>query len=481
MTAGAFAQQQALSNHNYLRKSLISPAQISFDNKLDMFLASQVQRMAFDGRSVLNQAQFNGLLNSKSAYGINLLNQQEGIWRNTSLQFDYAQLYKISEANSLRLGLSAYYLGSRLDQPSIFASDDNDPLLDSDVLSGSSYGFNFGALYLMGRHRIGFSIPNIWSNTLSYLGGEVDYNLNRVFQASYATNLAINFNADLEPVVIARKNAAGPFQLDIGLLVHYKEKIKVGGFYRNSRTLGTIVSYELNDMYIFNYSYSNARNTIMQANHEFSVNMNIGNFRKKNGSNHDEIQKRLISKIYHLENGLQKSKYDLDTVKITLDSIKAARALANEKIEQLNQRISQLISEDVSLQNVAPEIKADINSHNIKAIEEFVASAEKEAENSIENEAENEVENSIENATERILKSGYAIVFESFISKERAELARDSWQKKTNLELRLIISENNQWHYVCSPKYTDLDEARYDIEKIKSELEVKGVWLFGIK
>jgi len=189
----------------------------------------------------------------------------------------------------------------------------------------------------------------------------------------------------------------------------------------------------------------------------------------------------LFSQIYHLENGLQKSKCDLDTVKITLDSIKAARALANEKIEQLNQRISQLISEDVSLQNVAPEIKADINSHNIKAIEEFVASVEKEAENTIENEAENEVENSIENATERILKSGYAIVFESFISKERAEIARDSWQKKTNLELRLIISENNQWHYVCSPKYTDLDEARYDIEKIKSELEVKGIWLFGIK
>ena len=123
MTAGVFAQQQALSNHNYLRKSLISPAQISFDNKLDMFLASQVQRMAFDGRSVLNQAQFNGLLNSKSAFGINLLNQQEGIWRNTNLQFDYAQLYKISETNSLRLGVSAYYLGSRLDQSSILCCE----------------------------------------------------------------------------------------------------------------------------------------------------------------------------------------------------------------------------------------------------------------------------------------------------------------------------------------------------------------------
>jgi len=177
----------------------------------------------------------------------------------------------------------------------------------------------------------------------------------------------------------------------------------------------------------------------------------------------------LISQIYHLENGLQKSKSDLDTVKITLDSIKAARALANEKIEELNQMISQLINEDVSLQNVESEIKADIDSHNIKAIEEVVASAEKED------------ESSIENATERILKSGYAIVFESFISKERAEIARDSWQKKTNLELRLIISENSQWHYVCSPRYTDLDEARYDIEKIKSELKVKGVWLFGIK
>jgi len=465
MTAGVYAQQQALSNHNYLRKSLISPAQISFDNKLDMFLASQVQRMAFDGRSVLNQAQFNGLLNSKSAYGIGLFNQQEGIWRNTSLQFDYAQLYKMSESNSLRLGVSAYYLGSRLDQSSVFASDDNDPLLDSDVLNGSSYGFNFGALYLMGKHRIGFSIPNIWSNTLTYLGGEVDYNLNRVFQASYATNLAVNFNTDIEPVIIARKNAVGPFQLDIGLLVHYKEKIKVGGFYRNSRTLGTILSYDLNELYTFNYSYSNARNTIMQANHEFSVNLNIGNFRKKNGSNHDEIQKRLISKIYHLENGLQKSKYDLDTVKITLDSIKAARALANEKIEELNQRISQMINNDVGLQNVAPEIKEDIKSHNIKAIEEVVASAEKQA----------------ENAAERILKSGYAIVFESFISKELAESAKDSWQKKTNLEISLIISDNKQWYYVCSPKYTDLDEARYDLEKIKSELEVKGIWLFGLK
>lgn len=473
MTAGVYAQQQALSNHNYLRKSLISPAQISFDNKLDMFLASQVQRMAFDGRSVLNQAQFNGLLNSKSAYGIGLFNQQEGIWRNTSLQFDYAQLYKMSESNSLRLGVSAYYLGSRLDQSSVFASDDNDPLLDSDVLNGSSYGFNFGALYLMGKHRIGFSIPNIWSNTLTYLGGEVDYNLNRVFQASYATNLAVNFNTDIEPVIIARKNAVGPFQLDIGLLVHYKENIKVGGFYRNSRTLGTILSYDLNELYTFNYSYSNARNTIMQANHEFSVNLNIGNFRKKNGSNHDEIQKRLISKIYHLENGLQKSKYDLDTVKITLDSIKAARALANEKIEELNQRISQMINNDVGLQNVAPEIKEDIKSHNIKAIEEVVANAEKQAENA--------AGNSVENAAERILKSGYAIVFESFISKERAELAKDSWQKKTNLELSLITSDNKQWYYVCSPKYTDLDEARYDLEKIKSELEVKGIWLFGLK
>ena len=120
-----------------------------------------------------------------------------------------------------------------------------------------------------------------------------------------------------------------------------------------------------------------------------------------------------------------------------------------------------------------PQIKEDIKSHNIKAIEEVVANAEKQAENA--------AGNSVENAAERILKSGYAIVFESFISKERAELAKDSWQKKTNLELSLITSDNKQWYYVCSPEYTDLDEARYDLEKIKSELEVKGIWLFGLK
>jgi type IX secretion system PorP/SprF family membrane protein len=280
----AQAQQVSLVDQYYINPSVYNPAAVGYNNLFQAYLIRNEKFRDFDGGQIFHAFTLDaGLKEGKYGVGINLTNNNVGIFNTTQADFAYAYRIKINEGQFLRLGLSVGISDFRLNLRRTNA-DMNDELLQESHYNNTEFTANIGAYYTTKNLTIGLAIPQLINQSnLTKYDGEDLYRQSRHYLLSASYEIPIRSIKDLSfvPNFMMRFVKNTPLQYDINALLKLKDKGWFAVNYRNKYAIGLNIGINALKNFKVGYSYNvNTQNTahISASNHEILIGYS---FRKK--------------------------------------------------------------------------------------------------------------------------------------------------------------------------------------------------------
>jgi len=273
----AQAQQVSLVDQYYINPSVYNPAAVGYNNLFQAYLIRNEKFRDFDGGQIFHSFTLEaGLKEGKYGVGINLSNNNVGIFNNTQADFTYSYRIKIDDQQFLRLGLSAGISDFRLSLNNTNA-DMNDDLLQGNHYNNTEFIANIGAYYTNKNLTIGLAIPQLINQSnLTKYDGEDLYRQSRHYLLSGSYEIPIPSIKDLSfvPNFMMRYVNNTPLQYDVNALLKLKNKGWFSVNYKNKYAIGLNIGVQALKNFKVGYSYNvNTQNTahISASNHEILI------------------------------------------------------------------------------------------------------------------------------------------------------------------------------------------------------------------
>lgn len=258
-------QTPVFSSYNY-NAVLINPAHAGYYDKTDVVMTTNGYFNSVEGSPKNIDISVNTLTRSENvglAGGI--AHNQIGVTYTTNFFASYS--YKIFfhedyrygkwwtyDPNIISFGITA---GAQIyDENLTKLGIENDPEFQENV---HSFTPTLGVGFLYNRDRIyfGLSAPNILSGTFN---AENNTKLKNVYYTYFGYRMFTDLFEDIliNPSFLAKYVEGAPMQVDLNILVNYKNKFEFGGGYRSSNTLNFLAGFHLsaNSRLIFTYNKS---------------------------------------------------------------------------------------------------------------------------------------------------------------------------------------------------------------------------------
>ncbi len=229
-----------------------------------------------------------GLKNPHFGVGGQIFTDITGPSRRTGCYLSYSYHAKITKDIKISLGVQGGILQYMVDGSQIILHDQGDLVMSNGLQSVLMPEFGFGAyVYNKDIWYVGFSIPEIVENKLRFF----DYmaSTQSVIQRHYTLmggyKYPINELFTIQPTFIARYVDPAPVQFDIGVRVIYRNKIWVGGSYRNLDAIVGLIGYTFRDNITIGYAYDFATTNIQNystGSHELFVSLRFNRPPAKN-------------------------------------------------------------------------------------------------------------------------------------------------------------------------------------------------------
>jgi type IX secretion system PorP/SprF family membrane protein len=198
--------------------------------------------------------------------GAQLFTDYVGPTRRTGFYLSYAYHAPLTDKIKLSFGLSAGIVQFMVDAQKITLHDPGDYTIVNALQSVLTPDFGAGLYLYSDRFWFGLSSLQIQQNKLKFF----DYMANttsvmsRHYYASAGYRQPIGDDFMLEPSCMVKYVAPVPIQFDAGMRIVYKEKVWLGGSYRNRDAiacyLGFIVKENLQIGYAYDFTTTNLRN-----------------------------------------------------------------------------------------------------------------------------------------------------------------------------------------------------------------------------
>jgi type IX secretion system PorP/SprF family membrane protein len=194
----------------------------------------------------------------KMGMGGSLFTDIVGPTRRTGVNLSYAYHMQLNDKGTkLSLGLSAGVVQFAVDGAKITLHDPADLVISDGYQSVLVPDIGFGAYFYSDKYYIGAAVPQIYPAKLRFF----DYttaSLSKLethfyFTGGYRFDLGEDFA--IEPSTVVKFVKPAPVQFDIGLRGLYKNKVWIGGAYRNLDAASAMVGYLFEDYLTFGYSY----------------------------------------------------------------------------------------------------------------------------------------------------------------------------------------------------------------------------------
>lgn len=204
-----------------------------------------------------------------------------GPTRRTGFQLSYAYHLRINEYTRLGLGVSAGLLQFAIDGTKITLTDQNDPALYSELNNTLLFDASFGTHLYGEDYYIGISAPQLLRNRVDLFDSETadQSRLEDHYYLFGGYRWAVSESFTLEPSALLKYNAPAPFNLDLGMIAHYRDMIYIGGYYRLNEASSAIIGYEwkerLSIAYAYDFSFSNIGN-YSDGTHEVQIGFRFG-------------------------------------------------------------------------------------------------------------------------------------------------------------------------------------------------------------
>ena len=305
----AKAQQVPLLDQYYINPLIYNPAASGANGLFNAFLLRNQKFTDFDGGQVTHVFTADAALNEgKYGIGLNLTNDDVGIFNKTQAMLSYAHQLKIADQHNIRFGISAGVSDFRINLSQIVANS-NDPYLISNNFKNTEFMVNLGVYYTCKNLLLGIAIPQLLNNSVSNTNNskQSTYELNRQVLVSSGYKFPIKSIKDLSisPFVMLRYANAIPFQYDLNLIADLKNKAWFAVNYRNEFSVGLNLGVNVLKNFVIGYSYDiGIKRTGQYAsnNHEFLIGYRLplsANKKKDRILNNDNsILKTLLAEKY---------------------------------------------------------------------------------------------------------------------------------------------------------------------------------------
>ncbi|PKQ60518.1 hypothetical protein BZG02_18815 [Labilibaculum filiforme] len=278
----AKAQQVPLLDQYYINPVVYNPAASGANGLLNSYLIRNQKFMGFDGGQVTHVFTTDLALNEgKYGIGLNLTNDDVGIFSNTQALLSYSYRLKFDNKHNLRFGIAAGISDFRMDMSGIIANS-TDPYLLSNKVKNTEFMANLGVYYTYNKLVMGITVPQLLNNSISESSGnkQSTYQLNRQLLLSSGYKFPINMVKDLSitPYLLFRYANSTPFQYDVTVIADLKDKAWFAVNYRDDFSVGLNLGVKILKNFKIGYSYDlgiQKTGRYASNNHEFLLGFSL--------------------------------------------------------------------------------------------------------------------------------------------------------------------------------------------------------------
>jgi len=267
------AQLNPLASQYFQNQYLFNPAMAGLNKGLNINLAYSKQAFGVDGAANIQSASADYQMN-KVGLGVNIYNQNSGIFRKTRAMVTYAYHLPIGGDNQqLSFGLSAGVNNNHINVGSVFG-DQSDPTLANYNDNGTSVDGDFGVAYTSNKLTIQGALPNLKS-LFKDNGSNVD---REVFFTAVSYKFFDPSNISVEPKVAFRQVKGYTNIVDAGAnLAFSNSAFSIQGIYHSSKsaTFGAGFNMAAYSVLAFYTTNTSALNGYNNGDFEISLKVNL--------------------------------------------------------------------------------------------------------------------------------------------------------------------------------------------------------------
>ena len=255
-----YAQQAPMYTHYMNNTLVVNPAYAGSRDALTVTAINRMQWVDFEGAPVTQSITMHSPLeNDHIGLGFSILNDKIGPTNLTSVVFDYAYRFKLTENSKMSFGLS---VGANLFQANLSALQldvQNDPVFLNNINNRVTPNIGFGAYYSKERFYAGFSIPNLLEMSYSQIDQGNGTSLIGKEQRHYffiaGALFHLSDNLDFKPTSFVKVTAAAPIEADLTASFIIQKRFLLGAMFRSGDAIGGLVGFDITDQFHLGYSY----------------------------------------------------------------------------------------------------------------------------------------------------------------------------------------------------------------------------------
>jgi type IX secretion system PorP/SprF family membrane protein len=197
------------------------------------------------------------VLDKKVGLGLVLISDKIGVTKDTYINTYYAYNIPLGQGN-LSFGLGAGVIMTNTKWSDLVVNDPGDDLYLVDSRMFVVPSISFGTYYTNRNYFLGFSIPK-------FIGYKFNYDKNKYSlsvdpgQYQFMLNTGYNFNLSSKvgfiPSTMIEFTPGRKVLFDLNANMNFNNKFWIGTFYRNARSVGGLLQFQLSNQFKVAYTY----------------------------------------------------------------------------------------------------------------------------------------------------------------------------------------------------------------------------------
>lgn len=276
------AQQSPFPDNYLINPVSLSPAFTGKYYPFQAFVMYRQEWTGITGAPVIGMVTADAKLGKKMGLGGSLMLNKAGIYRNFTLNLNYAYHLQVAKDHNLSFGLTGVFYQNSVDMGNLIVNDPSDPMLANPDKTIETY-FNFGlsVLYNWKDLNVSVAFPMIINNKSLYADtlyeNFLTMNRNFLFYTNYKLALANDWKLKFD--LLLRKPQYMPLTFDISASVRYAESYWLGVLYRKNNVIGITAGLAIVNTVVLNYTYEFSGSAMIGKSggtHEISLGCKIG-------------------------------------------------------------------------------------------------------------------------------------------------------------------------------------------------------------
>jgi type IX secretion system PorP/SprF family membrane protein len=272
-----FSQQLPNSSQYLVNRYLLSPSFAGHNEKTQIFIGYRNAWSGFEGASETSMVNGYFPASENGWLGAQVISDKADLFSNIYAKFSYTTRIKIGYDNMLYFGLWGSFFQNKISLTKAIIFDPNDPLLQGKKeLTGFSMNAGASIIYKWRSGFIGISIPYLFQNkdvyALTSINNIVELNQQIIGHISY--NFRINYNWNIEPILVCRWTKDFASQTEISAILYYRDNYWIATTYRDIGKAGVSIGGNFTKDFTLNYTFEFVTKTYIAqptSTHEFTL------------------------------------------------------------------------------------------------------------------------------------------------------------------------------------------------------------------